>query len=275
MFRSSLHPLLLASLCLVVAAKLTLAGPTDFLDDYNVVWTSQSQNSSESMPCGGGDIGLNVWVEHGDVLFYLSRSGAFDENNLFAKLGRVRLKFHPNPFVQGSFRQELALRKGQVEIQGGEGDARVMLQLWVDVRKPIVHVKVQSTKPVGLEAIYENWRTKERPVGDTEERHGMRAFYHGLVEPIIYPTFWGPGYDWAPDHNWGGSGMIGLQEMLMQTNGREILLFPAWPKAWNVDFKLHAPYGTTVEAELRDGEVKNLKITPEERKKDVKILLVH
>lgn len=32
------------------------------LKPYNVVWTTQSQNSSESMPCGGGDIGLNVWV---------------------------------------------------------------------------------------------------------------------------------------------------------------------------------------------------------------------
>ena len=35
------------------------------LNDYNIVWNSQSQNSSESMPCGGGDIGLNVWVENG------------------------------------------------------------------------------------------------------------------------------------------------------------------------------------------------------------------
>ena len=42
--------------------------------------------------------------------------------------------------------------------------------------------------------------------------------------------------------------MIGLQEMLLQTNGEQILLFPAWPKEWNVHFKLHAPGETTVEA---------------------------
>jgi hypothetical protein len=41
---------------------------------YNVVWNTQSQNSSESMPCGGGDIGLNVWVENGNVLFYIAKS---------------------------------------------------------------------------------------------------------------------------------------------------------------------------------------------------------
>ncbi|MEO5996920.1 MAG: DUF5703 domain-containing protein [Chitinophagaceae bacterium] len=41
---------------------------------YSVSWTSQSKNSSESMPCGGGDIGLNVWVENGEVLFYHHRT---------------------------------------------------------------------------------------------------------------------------------------------------------------------------------------------------------
>jgi|GEM_PF-2627680 len=35
--------------------------------------------------------------------------------------------------------------------------------------------------------------------------------------------------------------MIGLQEMLLQTIGDQIVLFPAWPKDWAVDFKLHAP----------------------------------
>lgn len=37
-----------------------------------------------------------------------------------------------------------------------------------------------------------------------------------------FPTWWGPGYDWTPDHNWGGSGMIGLQEMIMQCDGNNI-----------------------------------------------------
>ena len=64
-----------------------------------------------------------------------------------------------------------------------------------------------------------------------------------------FPAFWGPGFDWVPDHNWGGSGMIGLQEMLMQVDDKRILLFPAWPKNIDVHFKLHAPYNTTVEAE--------------------------
>jgi hypothetical protein len=86
---------------------------------------------------------------------------------------------------------------------------------------------------------------------------------------LRFPAFWGPGYDWTPDHNWGGSGMIGLQEMLMQTDGRKIFLFPAWPAKWDVHFKLFAPYNTTVEAELKNGRLTSLKVIPEERLKDL------
>ena len=71
--------------------------------------------------------------------------------------------------------------------------------------------------------------------------------------PHRFPAFWGPGYDWTPDHNWGGSGMIGMQEMLLQEADGKILLFPAWPKDWNVHFKLHATGQTTVEATLKEG----------------------
>ena len=88
-----------------------------------------------------------------------------------------------------------------------------------------------------------------------------------------FPTFWGPGHDWVPDHNWGGSGMIGLQEMLMQTSGDEIRLFPAWPEDWDVKFKLHAPYGTIVEGELKNGKLKSLEVNPKSREKDVILML--
>jgi hypothetical protein len=87
--------------------------------------------------------------------------------------------------------------------------------------------------------------------------------------PRRFPAFWGPGFDWTPDHNWGGSGMIGLQEMLMQTDGKKIYLFPAWPRDWDVHFKLWAPYNTVVEAELRQGKVQVLKVEPEQRREDI------
>ena len=87
--------------------------------------------------------------------------------------------------------------------------------------------------------------------------------------PYRFPAFWGPGFDWAPDHNWGGTGMLGLQEMLLQCDGDKIYLLPAWPRSWNVRFKLHAPHQTTVEAMVESGVVRDLKVTPASRANDV------
>ena len=54
---------------ILVAAALNvwLAASTTLPSSYDVVWTSPSQTngSASSMPLGGGDVGLNVWVENG------------------------------------------------------------------------------------------------------------------------------------------------------------------------------------------------------------------
>ena len=63
--------------------------------------------------------------------------------------------------------------------------------------------------------------------------------------------------------------MIGVQEMLMQTVDDKIYLLPAWPKTWDVNFKLHAPGNTIVECVYRNGKVEKLEITPQIRAKDV------
>ncbi|MFT2010109.1 DUF5703 domain-containing protein [Pontibacter sp. 13R65] len=133
------------------------------LKTYNIIWDSQSKNASESMPCGGGDIGLNVWVENGELLYYMSRSGAFEENNIFPKFGRVRVKLSPNPFEDGTrFRQELKLQEGLVEITGTKGKHAATITAWVDVFRPVIHVDVASNQPVQATATYENWRTHNR-----------------------------------------------------------------------------------------------------------------
>ena len=67
--------------------------------------------------------------------------------------------------------------------------------------------------------------------------------------------------------------MIGLQEMLMQVDGEKIYLFPAWPKSWDVHFKLHAPYQTTVEGVLKNGKLESMKVIPQSREKDIINLL--
>lgn len=152
------------SLFLIVSGFLANAQ----LDQYNVVWSTQSQNSSESMPCGGGDIGLNVWVENGDVLFYVAKSGFFDENNGLLKAGRIRLKLTPNPFEGGTFRQELKLKDGLVQINGSKDGLNAQIQIWVDVFRPVVHVEVVANQKINVEAGYESWRYADREVRKLE-----------------------------------------------------------------------------------------------------------
>lgn len=127
------------------------------LENYNQIWTTQSNNSSESMPLGGGDIGLNVWVEKGDLYFYFSRSGTFDEHNTLLKLGRVKVSLTPNPFTDNEgFHQELVLKDGCILV--GQNDAKI--KLWVDVFKPIIHLDLESENPLTMTASYESWRYK-------------------------------------------------------------------------------------------------------------------
>jgi hypothetical protein len=62
--------------------------------------------------------------------------------------------------------------------------------------------------------------------------------------------------------------------MLLSADGDRIILLPAWPKDWNVSFKLHASRQTVIEAKVRNGEVAELKVTPESRRKDVVVASV-
>lgn len=129
---------------------------------YNPVWTTQSKNAGESMPCGGGDIGLNVWVEKGELLIYGARSGSFDENNGLLKAGRLRIKLSPNVFAGTDLKQELRLQEGFVVVSGKSGAQSGLVFIWVDMFRPVVHVEVRSSQKIAVEAIYESWRYKDR-----------------------------------------------------------------------------------------------------------------
>jgi hypothetical protein len=161
---------------LLYSSTLSLAQTSRGIDQYNVTWTSQSKNSGESMPCGGGDIGLNVWVEKGEMLFYIARSGTFDENNAMLKLGRVRVKLSPNPFDGNDFKQQLTLQNGAVLINGKNGQLNTQIKLWVDVYRPVIHLNIKSNKAIKTEAAFESWRYKDRPVKSVENNQGSWKF---------------------------------------------------------------------------------------------------
>jgi hypothetical protein len=116
------------------------------------------------MPIGNGDIGLNVWVEHGgDLFFYISKTDTWSENNRLLKLGRIRVKLTPNPFREGlPFRQELRLGQGEIVIKAGRDDSHVEVRVWVDAHHSVVNVEAQGQESVTVAATLETWRKEAR-----------------------------------------------------------------------------------------------------------------
>src|ERR1035437_2189171 len=149
---------------------------TGEISHCNISWDSQSNNASQSMPCGGGDIGLNVWVENDELLIYLSKSGTFDENNTFLKLGRIRIKLSPNPFKGNKFKQELSLEDGAVKINASDGKLAARFLIWVDVYRPVIHIGVNGSHLFKAQAAYESWRYRDRVIKGKEANQSSYKF---------------------------------------------------------------------------------------------------
>lgn len=179
--------LLLLSICWMPLLCASAADPSDWLRQYNPLWTVQSKDAGESMPCGGGDIGMNVWVENDEVLLYLSRSGVFDENNVFPKLGRIRLSLTPNPFVGATFKQELKLRGGYVEVEAVKGKKRMTIEVWANVFTPVAEILVKSDEKVSVLATYENWRTSPLTWNETGRIRASIAYRNAPMKAVIQP----------------------------------------------------------------------------------------
>lgn len=68
-----------------------------------------------------------------------------------------------------------------------------------------------------------------------------------------FPAMWGPAYDSLPDTDHASNIVNLLQAMVMRREGRKIYLLPAFPKEWNLEFKLWPDNETWIKAEYRAG----------------------
>ena len=143
-----------------VLASAAPGQTADPLDRYNVVWASPSNGDKDSMPIGNGDVGLNLWVEEGgDLLFFISKMDSWSENGRLLKLGRVRVKFSPNPFAKGlPFGQTLKLRQGEITLTAGDGKSETRLRIWIDANNPVIHVEASGDKHFDMQVAFETWR---------------------------------------------------------------------------------------------------------------------
>lgn len=149
---------------LAIVAQILVSQPLKAQYPIDYVWERPSNNSSESMPCGGGSIGMNVWVEKGTIFFYVCRAGSFDENNTILKQGRFRIKLFPTLKTDSKFSQVLHLNDGSISVSDGEKTVNI----WVDVFKPVIHIGINGKENLKVEAGYDNWRVHDKLLGDRE-----------------------------------------------------------------------------------------------------------
>jgi hypothetical protein len=110
-------------------------------------------------------------------------------------------------------------------------------------------------------------------LGMAEEAAEILANNCALKNPgTRFPAMWGPVYDAIPDVDHGANIMTTLQLMLFQMEGNEIRILPAWPKDWNVRFKLYVSQGVSIECDYRGGKVEKLVLDPADRLENYKFL---
>ena len=186
--KTPLISLILIAIILLTSCATEVFNPISALEKYNVVWDTPSKGTWGTMPCGNGDIGLNVWVEEsGDLLFYIGKTDSWDDNSRLLKVGRARIHLEPNPLSEDKyFRQTLRLAEGTIEILCGQGDNQVKLRVWGDANHPVIHVAAESRKPVKATAKIELWRTEpyELPSIEVSDVH----FDHDIPGNKHFPT---------------------------------------------------------------------------------------
>jgi alpha-L-fucosidase 2 len=156
------------------------------LAKYDVVWDRPGSGSKDSMPAGNGDISLNVWSEKetGSVCFYIGKSDAWDESGRLLKIGKVRIKIEPNPFLSGArFTQRLNLADGAVEVTAGEGRDEATIRVWADANRPVVRVEARVPSSSAVTASTEPWRLAPEEMKD-ELVSGLN-FWRDLFGPTV------------------------------------------------------------------------------------------
>jgi alpha-L-fucosidase 2 len=156
---------LILTACAHGAAQGAEFNPISSLASNNVTWTVPGPTSSQSMPIGNGETGLNVWAEtNGDVAFYIGKTDTWNQDvhgdQGLMKVGGMRLSLNPSPLIAGApFSQTLRLREGEIVIQQGFATNQATIRIWVDANNPVIRVEVTSSnQPITASAKLINWR---------------------------------------------------------------------------------------------------------------------
>jgi hypothetical protein len=197
------------------------------------------------------------------------------------------------PPAEREYVQHMQAMTPPLPIQVESGVRRLMpAEKFNPKRSNVENVELYAIWPFGLlgvgrqnlELAIDTFRRRPEKASNGWQYDGQSAAAVGLADEAAallvgkagnsnpkhrFPAMWGPNYDWLPDQDHGSNIMVTLQAMLIRPVGDKIYLLPAWPKTWNARFKLHAPARTVVEAEVRNGELVDLQVTPAARGRDL------
>ena len=162
---------ILLSLCVATASAQSLPSGAQLIALNDVTWHSLGVNENDSMPIGNGSLDANVWTEaNGDLVLLVSSPDAWTEMGKLVKLGRVRIRLTPNPFVgNDDFTEVLRLEDGAIEIRAGSNTARI----WIDANHPAIHVEAHTEHPAVLQVSLETWRENRSLQEALAEKAGM------------------------------------------------------------------------------------------------------
>ncbi|MDR2424516.1 MAG: DUF5703 domain-containing protein [Prevotellaceae bacterium] len=108
-----------------------------------------------------------------------------------------------------------------------------------------------------------------------EAAHGLVHRWEKYSENLRFPFFGKERPDYVPDLDHNGSGCIALQKMIVQETDNKIFLLPAWNPEWDANFKLRLRHNTVIQGIVKNGKLQSWSITPESRKKDVKVMFTN
>ena len=87
-----------------------------------------------------------------------------------------------------------------------------------------------------------------------------------------FPVYWGPNFDWTPDQDHGGNLLLTVQEMILQSYDNSVYVLPAFPKDWDVSFKLYTFGNNPVSGVYRQGKWTQKPLLEKKSKQKVRIV---
>lgn len=193
----------------------------------------------------------------------------FDVGERLARWALRDLYGQKDLVVSGPLYREMTIEGNKIRLKFDHVGSGLMVGRKA-ARAPVVEIKDGTLRPFAI-------------AGDDQQWFWADAVIDGADVMVSSPAVTAPvavryAYSCAPkEHNlYNKEGLPAAafrtdEWGLMQPEAKKIVLFKAWPQEWDGDFRLQAPFDTTVEGTIRGNTLVRLRVTPASRRTDLAI----